>query len=209
MSLWDRLTGKSSGGQERPPLTHIRDLQIGDILELGYVAPAGLSNERLRVTEIETYEYAEGLLTTFEVVNAAGDHFTVASASDEGRDVMAVSRTLPRKEVETLLDMEAFGQIFAEGAGTPVKVLAHPPHYEGWLPDTYVEEVDAVVGYYHAGDYRKRQLPENGGEKFDGYELKSPDENFGLEVEVYLDGETEVSIVVFIPASHIEGLWAS
>jgi len=117
---------------------------------------------------------------------------------------------LKRQQVLSLFDEAAFATVFNTGAGIQLKRCDDfPSSLQEWTASHYVEEKDCTHGYYYEGDYRNRSLPqyENDSCGLQYYLLEDPEHEYAIEVEVYADGETEVSATVYLPMTSIAEMW--
>lgn len=206
MGLFDKF--KKDDSKPRA-LDHPKDLQSGDIIKFGFVDPAGLSRHSFEVIQINTYDFQDEKSTSFTLKGDSGEILWLSVDCEDGEENLSVSRKLTRGQVLELFDESQFGLVFDEGAGQCLARRSVPKGLEGWTASDYREIEDCSKGYYHEGDYRKRQLPkfEDESKAFDYYLLEDDEEDYAIEIEVYGDGETEVMAMVYLEISSVEELW--
>jgi len=215
MSWLGGFFSKDKKGDSEPvrsSLGHPSQLDKGDIIKLSFLNQQELSGQRLEVTDVNTYDFENRAKPSFTLKNDAGDAFSLSVCEDNGEQKLSFSRLLKRKKVLALFDEAAFAGVFAAGAGITLNRNAEsdiPQSLLEWTAPQYVEEVDCSSGYYHEGDYRNKPLPEyeKDASGLEYYLLEDPDGEFAIEIEVYADGETEVSATVYLPMTTIEEMW--
>jgi len=201
---------KNSESEAVRSLTHPSDLNTGDIIKMAFLDQEDLSTQRLEVTDVNTYDFENKAEPSFTLKNDAGKVFFLSVENNNGKEYLSISKLLKRKKVLALFDEAAFAGLFHAGAGIKLNRRADfPSSLEEWTAPQYIEEQNCTNGYYHEGDYRKRPLPqfEKDACGLQYYLLEDPDGDYAIEVEVYADGETEVSASVYLPMTSIEEMW--
>jgi len=193
-------------------LQHPRDLQLGDIVKFGFAAQQGISNQSLRVEDIDTCDLGgEQHKKTLFTLQGSGARLRLAVV-DQGRggERLEIGIAVLPEDVEQIFEMDAFIDLLDPETGVHhvLERIGEPPHFAGWVGPVYRQEAGHNA-YYHAGDYRDRRLPasEEEGDAFSYYLLVSDDRAFGLEVQVYDGGRTDVYLLVYLAISKIEELW--
>jgi len=211
MSWLGDVFGKKSGEVEAVrSLTHPSQLNTGDIINMSFLNQQDLSGQRLEVTEVNSYDFDNRAEPSFTLKNDSGDVFFLSIKNDNGKECLSVSKLLKRKKVLELFDEEAFAGIFNAGAGIELNRRDNiPSSLEEWTASQYVEEQDCANGYYYEGDFRNRPLPQYEKDScgLQYYLLEDANCDFAIEIEVYSDGETEVSAAVYLSMTSIEEMW--
>lgn len=211
MSWLGGLFGKKDDESEAVrSLTHPSQLRAGDVIKLSFLDQQDLSAQRLEVTDVNTYDFDNKPYPSFTLKNDAGKVFFLSVEDDNGEEHLVISKVLKRNEVLSLFDEAAFSRVFNAGAGIKLnRRNDFPSKLEEWTAPMYAEEQDCTNGYYHEGDYRNRSLPQYEKDScgLQYYLLEDPDENYAIEIEVYADGETEVSVAAYLPMTSVEEMW--
>lgn len=208
--LFKKWFGKEDEQSARPPLSHPKDLQKGDVIRFAFLPQEELTNQRFEVEAITTYDFEDEMVTSFTIKGESGKTFFLSVEEESGDTSIAVSRKLNRKQIRELFDEEAFAEVFEEGAGTEVTTQAIPAGLENWIGESYTEEEDCEKGFYLEGDYREQPLPkyqDEAGEPLEYYLLMDEEETFGIDIEVYSGGDTEVNATIYLTLSDIAEMW--
>ncbi len=208
-SLFNREEEKSPSRQ----LEHPKDLQVNDIIKFSFTAQSGISNETFKVKVIKTYDLGDdSKKKTVFTLEGGQSIFDLAVVNERGQDLLEISQSVLPDTVEKVFDIQQFAQIFDSDSGVNhvLERMGEPDHVNGWTTALYRQETGHQA-YLHAGDYRERVLSrlEDGSEEFDYYLLVSDDRQFGIQIEVFDGGRTEVKLTVYLPISKIEELWPS
>ncbi|MCO7226895.1 hypothetical protein [Pleionea sp. CnH1-48] len=194
---------------ERP-----EDLQVGDMFEMvdSFGLPAQIRGKSFKVTEVNTYEYQREKETEFLLEGPTGEPFFMTVETEDGEHWINFSMKVERDDVESLVDMDAFSQVFDENPGNPVIKVQDDidDEYDRWVSDSYRMSGDWTRGFFLKGDYRNRQISrfeEDGGEPLESVSLVSDDDMFSIQIEVWSDGDTEVFLIATRPASDIKSLF--
>jgi len=211
MSWFGTLFGKNSGEVEAVrSLSHPSQLNTGDIITMSFLNQQDLSAQRLEVTDVNSYDFDNRAEPSFTLKNDAGDVFFLSVENDNGKECLSISRLLKRKKVLELFDEAAFAEIFNAGAGIKLNRRENiSSTLMEWTASQYIEEQDCTNGYYYEDDFRNRPLPlyEKDSCGLQYYLLEDANGDFAIEIEVYSDGETEVSATVYLPMTSIEEMW--
>ena len=201
MSWWHTMTGR--GGEESPPPASVtRDrpwkLEVGDIMKIGLLAPAGMADCEARVVGVRELSRAPLSPPVRRVVVAEANSVRVRMWESEGGE-LAVARALAMSEVETLFKSEKFARLF--GADRPasysIKRRKEVAGLDRWTGQRYFLEgaIDAV--------WRSE------GERTETAHMRlvSDERRHAIEIDVHEGGRTEVYAVAIVPAHTVEELW--
>ncbi len=196
-----------------PPVRQLEtpdDLQQGDIITFRFLPQESLSGKSFQVMGIDTLDFKQGRFTVFTIQGENRHPLYLTECINGEERYLAIRQKINRAIVDKLFSLEAFSTILDEGYGEELKtVTASIEQLEGWLAESYHKAIDCRKGYRHSGDYRNRVLPryEDESQGFDYYLLMDKTEAFGVEIEVYDEGESDVYIALYLPLSVIESLW--
>lgn len=210
MSFFSKIFGSKEEQVQRAVLVHPSQLQVGDIVKFSFMDQSELSNQRVEVIEVNTYDFEDEHSTSFTLKSVSGDVFWLSATNDDGEEYLTVSRKLTRGQVKELFNPEQFSEVFEEGLAVSLDRQAIPEGFEHWTADHYNKVEDCSKGYYRKGDFRDGSMPKYADESncsLDYYLLEDDSESFAIEIEVYANGETEVSTSVYLELSNIDEMW--
>lgn len=186
------------------------DLGPGDLLTFKHrlALPPSVQGHTFEVSSIATYEFEDGLHPELTLDGVEGGRVYLAYAA---RDVseLTLSRDVPRGDVLKLFDEAAFAGLWEDGFAD-LEVVSALPEYEGWLAERYSQVKKWTEGYYHDRDCRGEDLSryrDDDAEELRSHECEDATGRFGLTVEVWADGDTDVSLDVNVPPDVIESMW--
>ena len=184
-----------------------RDLLGGDLVSFKHrlVLPPELQGKTLELTSIATYEYDDGIYPQLTLDGESGERVYLVFKASSPRALM-LSRVVPRRDVVRLFDEEKFGRLWDDGF-SELELLEALPNYDGWIGERYVQTKNSSEGYYHDRDCRGVEIKDDEGEEFRAHQCEDSSGRFGISVEIFGDGETEVSVEVNCDADVIESMW--
>ncbi len=203
-----RVGGRSPDSQRR--LDSLVDLQAGDLVTFKHrlALPPSVQGQTFEVSAIATYQFEDGLHPQLTLAGAeAGRIYLGFRANDPAE--MSLSRNAPRADVLRLFDEDAFSALWDDDFAD-LEVAAKLPEYEGWLAGRYAQIKKWAEGYYYDRDCRGEELSsyaDDGSEEFRYHECEDASGHFGLTVEVWGDGDTEVSLDIDCSPDVIEAMW--
>ena len=204
--IWSR-TRKSP---ETRALNHPEDLLIGDMIQLSdsFGLPPRLRNQTFKVIGLSTYQFEHQYETSFTLESVGDKKLSFSIESDAGRDTAVFSQSISRRTVEELFDIDEIAEVFDSPDAVTLNTL-NDAKIGGWATAKYFQQVKGEKGYYYENDYRSSGPPvhEGEGEEFEYYLLVDGDDSYGVEIEVYAGGETEVSLTRYLDMEMIGGLW--
>lgn len=208
MGFLSRLFKKSDKKVITRQLDHPSQLMPGDIIALddSFALPLQLRGQQLEVKQVNTYEYQRH--NEFEwVLQGSDSELIFMSINTDDTTSLVFSRKINRALVGELFCLDQFAQLFDEPGNALLDVKHQVDSLSQWIGQHYRQCEFAQVGYFHQSDYRQRQIGQHTGDSFERYSAISDDEAFGLEAEVYQDGETDVLISLYRPLSDIREYW--
>ncbi|WP_144392264.1 hypothetical protein [Pleionea sediminis] len=210
------MFGKWFGKKEEKTriLEKPEELNVGDMVEMvdSFGLPAEIRGETFQIMEINTYEYKHARETEFLLQGSEGIPLHLTVEVEDGEEWLNFTRKIERSDVEQLFDMDAFGLVFDEEVSREsIRVIGDSSKYERWLADSYYQEGEWTRGYFHKSDFRKKSISryedDDNGEAFESVSLVSEDDMHRVEIEVWEDGTTDVSIGVSRPIADIKALY--
>ena len=184
-------------------------LAIGDIISLKYreSLPPDLREKTFEVTKVGTYEYASG--ASKEVVLKGEDnnlHF-LSMDEEDGEISLCFSKKIPRQQVLALFDEQAFSELWEED-WTELTLQEQPEALNGWVCEQYTQTIKEQEAYYYERDTQGENLSEaDDGDELRYHECEGSDDHYGLNIEIWGDGSTDVFLQVYCPTDVIEEMW--
>ena len=200
--------GKSAESGRR--LESVADLRIGDLLTFKHrlALPPSVQGQTFEVAKVGGYEYEDGLYPQLALDGAeAGRIYLTFKANDATE--LSLCRDLPRKDVVKLFGEDEFAKLW-EDDFAELAVTQQVDGYDGWLAERYSQTKKWAEGYFHEKDMRGEQLSahqDDDSEELRCHECEDASGQFGLSVEVWGDGDTEVSLEVHCTPDVIESMW--
>ena len=207
---------KFFGKDEKPArtLTSPEQLQVGDLITLKprSTLPDCLQGETLEVTKISTYEFPSGYEPEFTVKTSTGRTLSM-SLSDDGGDIeMSFSIEISRNTVIALFGEAEFSRLWEDDfAELKTNLDAADEELAGWLAPNYWQTEKMAEAYFYKKDMRGKG--NNQYVSHDSEELRyhfcagGEEEEFGLSVEIWEGGETDVYVSKSFAVNVIEEMW--
>jgi len=207
MGLFGKLFGGSSQKATRT-LEKPEQLEVGDIITLddSFALPSLLRGQSLEIKKINTYEYEHSKSIEW-VLQGSTDDILFLSLENDDVQTLVFSLKINRDVVTNIFDLDQFSTLFDEPGNAQLTAKAIPNELNQWLTNDYRQCEFGQFGYFHALDYRVNNLMDQQGDSFERYSVISDDEKFGLEAEVYQDGETDIVLCIHRPVSDIRQFW--
>lgn len=209
MSFLKKIFGEKK--QERQ-LTSAKDLTTGDIIVLtdSFALPENLRQQQYQVSAVNSYEYENSVQTEWMLTGENNSELYLSLEEDD-RTYLKFSLKIEHHDVETLFDLDGFSLIFEEEHAAQLVKQADNTLTRGWSSEQYNQHGFAKVGYFHKKDHRSEQLSayqgKDAGEQFELYTLYDNDEDRGIDVEVWADGDTDVFLTLFRPLTDIVDMY--
>jgi hypothetical protein len=207
---FSKLSGKSN--TEPRKLSKVNQLLVGDIVVLtdSFALPESLRKQEFQVKAINSYEFEHNTQTEWALLGANEIEIFLSLAVDDTTE-LKFSLKIAHDDVETLFDLESFGDIFDEPGQAFLDKKADSPLTSGWSSEQYQQNTFAKVGFFHRKDHRSENLSSyegsDAGEQFELYALFNEEQNYGIDIEVWQDGDTEVCLTLFRPLSDIVDMY--
>lgn len=205
MSFFKKMFGNN---EQVRKLSHPSALDVGDIIVLtdSFALPDNLRAKQFQVHKINSYEYQH--VTQTEWMLLGENHSEIyLSLEEDDHSYLKFSLKLNHSDVETLFDLNAFAQVFEQDEQTELNKQHDSALTQGWSNEHYYQHEFARVGYFHKKDHRKESLSiyegQDAGEQFELYTLYDANEERGIDIEVWHDGDTDVFLTLFRPLTDI------
>ena len=194
-------------------LEHPRDLQVGDMLQMldSFALPAALKGQTLTVVAVNSYQYEHGDDYEFVLKGSHKSALFLTVEEEDGETSVNFSIKIQRGDVDALFDLDQFAHIFEEGDLATITRQSDIDTFERWVTDTYTQTEDPYTGYFYETDYRGQRISQynedDNGEMLTYYSLEDPSATFGIDIEVWEGGETDVALSIYRPLSDITDLF--
>lgn len=204
MNFIKRMFNKPT--QERK-LTNVKELNQGDIIVMSdsFGLPEALRAQEFQVSAVNSYEFEHNTQTEW-VLNGNNDTQLYLTLDVDDQIYLKFSLKILHADVESLFDLDMFSEVFEEG-NIILERVEDTANTTGWSDSKYQQIVNAQVGFFHRKDHRSSNLSQyegrDGGEQFELYALFNEDQDKGIDIEVWQDGDTEVFLTLFRPTTDI------
>jgi hypothetical protein len=205
MSFLKKMFGKK---EKQRTLSSARDLNTGDIIALtdSFALPELLRSQQFQVTSVNSYEYENSTQTEW-ALTGDNDQEVFLSLDIDDKTFLKFALKVEHQDIETLFDLDEFSTLFDESGQAFLNRQQDNNKTINWTSEQYQQSIYAKVGYFHRKDHRSQTLPshegKDSGEQFELYQLLDQDQNRGLEVEVWQDGDTDVFLSIYRPLTDI------
>ncbi|MCY3814442.1 MAG: hypothetical protein OXH15_21900 [Gammaproteobacteria bacterium] len=186
------------------------DLTAGDLVTFKHrlALPGDVQGQTFEVSSVGAYEFEDGLYPQLTLDGAeSGRIFLSFKAGDVSE--LCLSREVPRRDVLKLFDEDAFSALWDDDFAD-LQVVSRLDAYDGWLADAYSQVKKWAEGYYHSRDQRGEtlsQYADDDSEELRYHECEDASGRFGITVEVWGDGETEVTLDVNVAPDVVDALF--
>lgn len=193
-------------------LNEPKQLLMGDIFCFGdsFALPEAMRKQQLQVNDISTIEFKHNHYVRL-IGQGASEQLVYVSFPKNPKNQIKCSLLLSRAEVEGLFDLDAFSEIFEEPGKARLTPLTEQHVYGDMLADEYIQQDFSTSGYLHQADYRETKPPQfsdqEHGQEFEYYSLEGNQGLRLIEIFIFENGDTDVYLSSFRPASDIAELW--
>jgi len=203
---------KIFGGNDAPRrLTDPGQLQAGDIVAFKQrrSLPDELQGQQLEVTKVGGYQYSETEITK-ELTLRSEDNKTYYLSIDDndGDPLLCFSIKVPESILFTLFDEDEFSGLWGEDFIT-LTVKEKPKELASWLANSYTQRMKEGEAYYYNHDCGGKVPEDDEGEELRYHECVGDVDGRYLSVEIWGDGDTDISLVALSPVDVIEEMWPS
>lgn len=204
MSFLSKLFGSKPETPMHKP-THPDHLKVGDMLQMSdsFGLPEQLRGQLLAVKQVNTLEFEDEKIAEYLLEGARGEQlFLTVEKDDEEYAAFAIKAR--REQVADLFDLDMFATVFDEPGDAKLQRQKEPEGLTGWSCDSYYQTEAGEMGFFHRQDYRRSRPPSSGGEPFEYFSLSGHDDDYGIDIEVWKDGDTDVSLILYRPLTDIK-----
>jgi len=197
-------------------LTKPVELAQGDILVLKerQSLPKVLRGQELEVTGIATHQYSYGLEKEVTLRSIGNETYYMSIDDNDGDPVLCFSIKIERAQVEAIFDLEQFAILFEEESYAKLDVNSIPESVKDWLVGgSYHQTLTHGEAYYFKDDLIAKGITASSSEDDDSEAFQchegesSQSDNYGLSIEVWSSGETDVFLSVTTPLDVIAEMW--
>ncbi len=197
-------------GDKQTPreLTSVNQLEQRDIITFKHrqILPENLQGSSFEVTNVASYQYDDGSVKELTLSNEHNISYFISLEDNDGDAKIVLSRKLPRSQVLSLFNEDDFAQLWEPGYChlTTQKV---PPELTGWVTDGYQQTINEGEAYFYnreMQDSSASAYQDDDGEPLRYHECEGRDDHYGLTVEVWADGTTDVAIAIYCPIDIID-----
>jgi len=193
-------------------LTQPGELRVGDIVVLKERRSLAteLRGQQLEVTQVGAYQYTSSVEKTCTLRTAENKTYYMSIDDNDGDPLLCFSIKIPRAAVLKIFDEDSFAQLW-DADYAHLTVQSKPERYASWLADEYYQNVKEAEAYFYDRDCSNR--PPSAHLDDDGEELRyhecegASDDRFGVCVEVWGDGDTDVFLQLACPVDVIDEMW--
>jgi len=185
-------------------LSHVSGLKIGDMIELDndFSLPSILRGNTFQVVLRALYEYESEEAVEWVLKGDDGTTIFLSYDSDDGDETVSFGLKLTPEDVEKIFNLDEFSTVFDDEHSAVLTDITSVEVFSDWLGAKYLRTEYAEPGYYHKSGEMEAQ-----GEAFDHFELASDCGKYGLDIDVWDGGETDVSISMSRPINIIKHYW--
>ncbi|MBT3812552.1 MAG: hypothetical protein HOE45_11000 [Gammaproteobacteria bacterium] len=195
-------------------LTKPVELKVGDIVVLNerQSLPKILRSQELEVTGIGTHQYSDGIEKEVTFRSIDNKTYYMSIDDNDGDPLLCFSIKIERADVEALFDLEQFAGLFDDSSYTQLDVQFIPDWIKDWIGgNQYQQTCSDGEGYYFKDDLIAKGITpssaeDDSSEAFRFQECESNDD-YGLLVEVWSSGETDVFLSVSTPLDVVAEMW--
>lgn len=184
----------------------LSELRLGSEINFGYLPQASLSNRRLKVTAINSYQFGTDVLTSFVLSQENDLDVSLIVAQSQDEQYLAISRKLSISERIKLFEDRAIDNVINKNEISKITCRDNIPELKGWLIGSYKREIKGMKGFLHRADLRDDANKTNNSDEF-LYSLLGSDSNeHALEIEAYKDGQIDVYATIYRRTSDIANI---
>lgn len=203
------LRGDSARAAHRQ-VRHLGDVLPGDLISFKprRSLPAPLQGETFEVPQITTCQYEGAVEWQLELIDTNRQRWYLSFERDAPEGALCLSKPISRHDVRELFGEAEFGLLWEPGYSELV-VQAQPAELAGWLAQRYIQTANFSEGYLFtekiSGPLSNQE--DDGSEPFRYHECEGDDDTYGLSVEVWADGDTDIALELTVPADVVDRIW--
>lgn len=184
-------------------------LAAGDLVTFKHrlALPGDVQGQTFEVAAVGTYEYEDGIYPQLTLEGTEAGRLYLSFKADDASE-LCLSRPVPRRDVLKLFGEEAFSRLWDDDFAD-LDVAERLDAYDGWLADGYAQVKKWAEGYFYDRDCRGEKLSQHvddDSEELRYHECEDASGRFGITVEVWSDGDTDVTLDVNVAADVVESM---
>jgi hypothetical protein len=199
----------SKNKEDTRKLEKPEQLRAGDILVFKYreVLPVHVREKNMAVEKVAGYEYEGGVSKEITLKDEDGNVFFMAISKEDGEEELCLSVQISRQDTLTLFSEDAIAHLW-EAEFVTLEAQAEIPQLDGWYTGKYHQTIKEQPAYYYSQDPQDQDLTLlDDGEELRYHECEGQDDRFGVNVEVWSDGSTDIYLQVYCPSDVIQEMW--
>ncbi len=184
-------------------------LMVGDIISLKYreSLPESLRERQFEVVKVGAYEYASGINKEVVLKGEENQVYFMSVENDDGEDSLCFSNKISRQQTLTLFSEDAFSQLWSED-WIELTIAENIDSLAGWYTSQYAQTIKEQEAYFYDRDCQDEDLSlAEDGDELRYHECEGTDDRFGINVEIWGDGSTDVFLQVYCSIDVIEEMW--
>jgi hypothetical protein len=186
-----------------------QQLKAGDIISLKYreSLPESLREQQFEVVKVGAYEYSSGVNKEVVLKGEENQLYFMSIENEDGEDQLCFSNKISRQQALALFSEDAFSQLWSED-WIELKVVENIDALKGWYTSQYSQTIKEQEAYFYDRDCEDEDLSlAEDGDELRYHECEGVDDHYGLNVEIWGDGSTDVFLQVYCPTEVIEEMW--
>ena len=191
--MLDAITDFWKPVKKNPPQHKLKlsELQVGSTVMFGQVPQATLSNRKLKVSSINSYQFGTETLTSFVLSQESEADVSMIVADSGGEQYLAISRRISMSDRIKLFDTDAIEDIINKNDITRLACKDNVPELKGWLVPFYKREIQSMGGKIRKG------AGNAAADDFKYTLLVSESNEHALEIEKYNDDRIDIYATVY------------
>lgn len=185
----------------------VSDLLKGDIISFKERSelPPSLQGVDAEVTAIGCYEYSDENEKELTLKTTKGEVFHLTLVCDDGDRYLSLSKPVSSVDIQAIFDQQEFAVIFDQQQFATNLMLqgSIDEKFCGWLGDNYHQTSKAKTGFYHPNS----AVPSGRGQQFISHYCESEQPGYGLQIEIWEDGDTDIFAICECSEDLIKDLW--
>jgi len=198
------------GKKKLRQLDNVDQLKEGDIVSFKDrpPLPISLQGKDFEVIQVAGYQYNSDNQNDFTLKSADDQIISLCVEQEDGEVYLCISRKIPQNQVLSLFNEDDFSMLWGEDY-PQLEVQQVPNDLQDWVDRVYEQKMKDGTAFYYKRDLREQppsQYEDDDSMEMRYHECEGQSGDFGLTVEIYEDGETDVSLVAYVPLDVIDDL---
>jgi hypothetical protein len=203
------------GGDDKSPPSHViespKDLKPGDMVKMEFTDQSLVSGQTLKVSEQVFYDVsAVESCKTVSIMEGADRRVLISSSSVNPDRPLELAISILPEEVFKIFKRKKFIAIFEEPDNADHRISLKKDvelnEFQGFVGDSYFQE-RTNEAYRSTKDCRDGALIDSDWAGFDYKLMVSDDRHYGVRIEVFDGGRTDVYLIAYLSLTKIEEYW--